>query len=482
MAKGERLFLSFYLSPRVLRVIAIVAPVMFAVALGVVDDRLLQPAMPSLWAHVILTVVIGVGAFLFANFIFALLERAYWQLEAQKEQLERQATALAALTEAERQRAEEWKSLFEVGRQVTASPDLEGLLGSIVSRARRLLNTEMACLMLLSGDGDSLYMAAQEGLQTPGIQKLQLLADSGLQGLVLETGRPVIVEDYQADPRLQRRQASLVAEEGLVSLIAVPFSGKERPLGALTVGNRQRTVFSERQAELLEAFANWAAVAADTSRLYDKIESLARLEERERIGMDLHDGVIQSIYAVGLNLEDCVERLNESPADIRPGLERAMDDLNKVIKDIRSYIFDLRPKVSQVTDLPQALAELVRDVRVNTLMDAEVELGGDVAGLLDEEQALALFHIAQEALNNVARHSMASSVRVLLLAEDGRVTLQVEDDGSGFELGEESGRGRQGIRNMNDRARAVGANLTLESERGQGTRVRVELPLAPEKG
>ena len=103
-------------------------------------------------------------------------------------------------------------------------------------------------------------------------------------------------------------------------------------------------------------------------------------------------------------------------------------------------------------------------------------------GLLNQEQALALFHIAQEALNNVSRHSRASSVRVRLRADGSRVSLEVEDNGVGFDVAEGPGRGKQGIRNMSDRARSLEANLTLESKRGRGTRVAVELPLARVKG
>ena len=482
MAGKTRPLASFYVSLKVLRVIAIIAPVGFAVGVGLFTDQVLEPSMAEHWAHVIATGMIGAGALVFALLVFWLLARMYKQLEEQKEQLERQAAELQAASEVTGKQAAEWKSLFELGEEVTASPDLEGLLNSIVSRAKRLLNTDVAALMLLSPDGSSVHMAAHAGLRTPGMQELRLLAEHGIQGLVLETGRPVIVEDYQKDERLRNRPARLVAEEGLVSLISVPFSGKGKPLGTLTVGNRRPTKFNQQQAELLGAFATWAAVATETSQLYEKVESLARLEERERIGMDLHDGVIQSIYAVGLTLEDCAERTDDSAEEVRAGLEKAMDDLSRVIKDIRSYIFDLRPQVSQVADLPRALKELVRDVRVNTLMDAEVEIRGDVNGLLDQNQALALFHIAQEALNNVSRHSLAASVRVRLEAEGGRVHLEVADNGVGFDVKGDPGHGQQGMRNMTDRARSVGANLTFESEPGHGTRVSVELPLAQVKG
>src|SRR3972149_1081090 len=174
-----------------------------------------------------------------------------------------------------------------------------------------------------------------------------LFLNRALPGLVLRTGGPVIVDDYQSDDRLRNRPAALVKEEGLVSAISVPFSGKGKVLGTLTVGNRKRTRFTQRQAELLQTFAHWTGVVVETSRLYEQLRNLAPLEERERIGMDLHDGAIQSIYAVVLRLEDCAGGLHARPEEGAADLEKAMDDLNKGIQDIRSYIFDLRPDVRQ---------------------------------------------------------------------------------------------------------------------------------------
>ncbi len=387
----------------------------------------------------------------------------------------------AQLYETRERHIEEWKALLELGQEVTASPDLQRLLDSTVARARRLLGTDTAALMLLR-NRDNLAMAAHEGLQSAAIMDARPLAKHGLQKLALTTMSPVIVSDYETDERLEGRPATFVEEERLVSLICVPLQGKEGPLGTLTVGNRRPTTFDIRQAELLEALANWAAVAIETSRLYDKLEGVARLEERERIAMDLHDGVIQCIYAVGLHLEDCIDRLDESPGEVKLVLEKGMDDLHQVIRDIRSYIFDLRPRVSQVADLPDAIRQLVEDVRVNTLMTATVEITHSFDGLLDEDQALGLFHIAQEALNNVAKHSKASSVHVMLAVNDGRVTLGVEDNGIGFETPDEGSGEKHGLRNIRDRARSLGAILSMDAQPGRGTRVTVELPVGRRKG
>ena len=461
--------ISFYINLPFLRMMAIVAPILFVVGVGLLGDRVLEPSLPDVWAHVVATVIVAAGVLVFARSVFALLERAYQRLEEQNEELR-------ALTDTETRRVEEWKALFELGREVTASPDLQGLLNSVVSRAKRLLDADVALLMLLSPDGSHLQMAAHAGLRTADMRALRMRREHGLQGLVLETGKPVIVEDYLADPRLRDRPAALVRAEGLVSQIAVPFSGKGKLLGTLSVGNRQRTALDVRQAELLEAFATWAAVVVETRKLYEQLQSLALLEERERIGMDLHDGAIQSIYAVVLRLEDCAERLSEHPEEVPAGLEKAMDDLNKVIQDIRSYIFDLRPEVLQ-GDLERAMEDLVQGVRVNALIDAELAVEGDLNSAVTEDQAVSLFRIAQEALSNVSRHAQASSLQVKLTALPQSVRLEITDDGIGFDPQADRPEDKRGLRNINERAHMLGAKLSVESAPGSGTRVSVELPV-----
>jgi two-component system sensor histidine kinase DevS len=380
----------------------------------------------------------------------------------------------AELYETARRRSEEWKALFDLGREVSGAPRLQPLLQSAVSQARRLIGTDVAALMLLRSD-DTVEMVAHEGLETAGMQHLRLLSEHGLTGLALTSEHPVVVVDYQADERLRDRPAKLVAEEGLVSQIAAPLRAKGGSLGTLTVGNRKRTHFNEQQVQLLEAFANWAAVAIETRQLYERLESLARLEERERIGMDLHDGVIQSIYAVGLHLEASADLLPEHPDEVKAALEKAIEDMNGVIQEIRSYIFDLRPQVSRVSDLPKALRQLVDNVRLNARIDVRTDIYERVDGLLDEEQALTLFHIAQEALNNVAKHSHASAATLRLWPEGTHLMLEVRDNGVGFEIREDGTGQKQGLRNMKDRARSAGADLVCESQPGRGTAIRVGL-------
>jgi PAS domain S-box-containing protein len=198
--------------------------------------------------------------------------------------------------------------------------------------------------------------------------------------------------------------------------------------------------------------------------------------ERQRIGMDLHDGVIQSIYAVGLNLEAAADDVETAPKEVQARIDKAIEQLSDTIRDIRSYIFDLAPSRARAGDFARSLENLVTEFRVNSLIDARVTIGSHLPELGDERE-VALFHIAQEALNNVRKHARASTVMVDVRADDGGVVLTVTDDGAGFDLTADVSDAHHGLRNMQARASALGGDVTFESVPGGGTAVRARVPL-----
>jgi two-component system sensor histidine kinase DevS len=440
-------------SLRALRWVAVAAPLAFVVGLGLVLHLVLLPALTDAVAFAVAGSVAALGIVAFAWFIFSMLERMQVQLE---------------------RRAEEWRSLFELGQEVTASPDVDGLLESVVERARHLLQADVAVLMLLDPTGQELHLAAQRGLKERGGAWDPLPANEGPQGLVVRMAQPLVVSDCRREPLLEGRPAVLEGVE-LGSLVAVPFSAKGKMLGVLLVGNRAPTPLGRDQAQLLAAFANWAAVAVETSRLYDRMRSLALLEERERIAMDLHDGVIQSLYAVALSLEAAGEEVEEG-SPVRWALERAIDDLDRVIRDLRHYIYDLRPASSQVGDLRRAVRELLEEARATGGLEVRLEAEGPLPPLREEE-ALGIYHVAQEAISNVIKHAQANHLVVRLAYHRPTLILEVADDGVGFDPQAPRDRTRQGMRNMADRARALDARLVIDSAPGRGTHVRLEVPI-----
>jgi signal transduction histidine kinase len=233
--------------------------------------------------------------------------------------------------------------------------------------------------------------------------------------------------------------------------------------------------------DLLQGLASQAAIAIENARLHEQLRSLTLLEERERIAMDLHDGIIQSIYAVGLNLERCVELVKDNPREVSAPLERAVDDLNDVIRGIRSYISNLRPGSSDGKGLREAIVDALEVLRANSSIEVQV-IGEEVCGNLSQEQVAQLSHIAQEALANVIKHARASSVSVRLLSEDHSLVLSIQDNGVGFSLQTVEPTAGQGLRNMAERARALGGIFSVKSRQGSGTEIAVQIPLAAGSG
>jgi signal transduction histidine kinase len=197
--------------------------------------------------------------------------------------------------------------------------------------------------------------------------------------------------------------------------------------------------------------------------------------DRERIGRELHDGTIQSIYAAGLILEDARMSLEKEPERAQVQLNRAMASLNRTIQDIRSYIFDLR-RSDAVEDIEASLSHLIDDFHVNTLIDVDFNVEGRMSHSLEPEKAQNLCQIAREALTNVARHAQARHVDVRLRYGESQLTLRIADDGVGFPVSGVNGAGR-GLKNMRERAQLLEGALVVEGTPNEGVTVVLTMPV-----
>jgi PAS domain S-box-containing protein len=204
---------------------------------------------------------------------------------------------------------------------------------------------------------------------------------------------------------------------------------------------------------------------------------LEKERERQRIGMDLHDGVMQEVYGAALSLEMALEDIDNQPAQARRRIERALEQLHNATLDMRSYVFDLRPREFR-GDLATALVDLAREFEQNSQIKTTTVLQ-DALPPIPPAQATALYHITHEALSNVRKHAHATRVEISARVAGGRLTLQIADDGVGFDSTTDLPQKHRGIRNMISRARAAGAELNLTSQPGRGARVTVNLPLQP---
>ncbi len=199
--------------------------------------------------------------------------------------------------------------------------------------------------------------------------------------------------------------------------------------------------------------------------------------DRERIGRELHDGIVQDIYASGLILEDAQLLVAEDPGKAQQQIRRVMDALNRTIQDIRRYIFDLR-MAEQSRELETVLEDLVRDLRLDTLLDVNLEVADQRCCWLNSEQVAHVTQIAREALSNVVQHAQATEVTVSLgyLGDVTRLTVTDNGRGLAFPALSNDGHHGQGIVNMQERARLLGGDLRLENKPGQGLRLQLTIP------
>jgi signal transduction histidine kinase len=358
---------------------------------------------------------------------------------------------------------------------ITAELALDRVLQRIAHLARELVNARYAALAIPDGEGGvgEFHTAGMDAAQVAQME--QLPRGLGLLGALLNSTKPIRVPRIADD---LRSVGFCKNHPPMTSFLGVPIVSKGALLGTLYLTDKiGAPEFSQDDEQLIVMLAAHAAIAIENARLYQQVQRLAVLEERERIGMDLHDGIIQSIYAVGLILEFCNLLLDEDPHSAKGKLSQAITGLNEVIRDIRNYILDLRPQRFQGKDLPGGLFELIRVFRANTLIqaDLQVESEGDLG--LTQGQASGLFHIAQEALANVAKHARARTVSVVLSRNGSQVTLAVKDNGRGFDPTRVTSYEGHGLRNMEARTRLLGGRLSVEGEPGKGTLVRVTVPI-----
>jgi PAS domain S-box-containing protein len=198
-------------------------------------------------------------------------------------------------------------------------------------------------------------------------------------------------------------------------------------------------------------------------------------EERERLSQDLHDHVIQTIYAIGMNLETCQSLIETDPAGAAHKMQQGIAELNGVMTQLRNYIEWGSLTAISSGRLQEALEQLIQATQNSQFFPIRLHLDPTIPGLLTDNEATQVLQIVREALSNSLRHARAKTAMVSLGRNEGGLRLEVHDDGIGFDITAQEGHGR-GLRNMAARANTLGAELKILSERGCGTRIILEIP------
>ena len=373
------------------------------------------------------------------------------------------------------QRNEDLSLLDTLAKTLASSLEIDEIPDQALSRVIEYLGVDAGEIFLRESGTAILRLALHRGEAAEAFwARERFEVGECVVGQVAESGEIVVVSDLASEAHFLR---PAVVEAGFTCLACIPLTARREVVGAMTVVSRERREFSERELNLLEAIGAWAGMAIENARLHRQGRRLAVLEERERIGMDLHDGIIQSIYGVGLTLEYARMEIDRNPDVARAKISQSIDGLNTAIRDLRAYILDLNPRQLHSDEtLVQGLQRLLAEFQANTLAETVLDTSNDQVEQLPRENALALFHICQEALANIAKHAHASKAEVHLWTTEDRALLEIRDDGDGFDMRTKHAALGHGLSNMVRRARKVGGEVEIKSVKGEGTSVLAWVP------
>jgi len=448
------------MSTRVLKWLGIILPVAFWIGVLFLRAALFDDARAG---DLFALISVGLGAIIFSAWVFGIIENREAEI---------------------RRRSEQLAALHNAALALTTELDLGNVLQKVVDLSRELTQARYGALGVLDERGEYIEQFITAGISPE--QRAQMGAPPrghGLLGALIKEGKPMRLPAIARDARSVGFPPN---HPPMHALLGAPIISKGRVIGDLYLTDKigadgAPTIFSAADQEILEMFATQAAIAIENAQLYRQTQQLAILKERERFGMDLHDGIIQSIYAVGLMLEDSQHRLTSEPREANARIAGAIRGLNEVIRDLRNYILDLRPQRFQGRDLRRGLEELARDLRANSFLAVNVQTDAVDFSALMPEQTVETLHIAQEALSNIRQHARATTVEVRVQAEAQCFQVTIEDDGAGFNLADAERAQGHGLRNMRERARNLRGTLRVESRPRGGTRLTLHVPVIAEE-
>jgi signal transduction histidine kinase len=361
-------------------------------------------------------------------------------------------------------------ALVQAGLVLASELSLPSILQKIVELACEVADARYGALGVLNPDGRMIFDFITHGVTEEERRAIgDLPVGKGILGLLITEARPIRLARIQDHPRSVGFPPN---HPPMTSFLGVPIQVRGRVYGNLYLTEKRGAPeFTPEDEEAVVTLAAQAGVAIENARLHEDLRRLAVLEDRERIAQELHDGVIQSLFAVGMGLQ-AAGAMADHPETVRARLDAAVNDVDRVIRDLRNYIFGLGSGPAD-RGLSRALHGLADELRRGSDIAIRIDVDPAATGALSS-RATDIVQFAREALTNAVRHSGAATVSLEITRDDGSFVLEIEDDGKGFDLEAAEGRGR-GLGNLRARAQTLGASLDIASDPGLGTRVRLRV-------
>ncbi|MEW6470898.1 MAG: GAF domain-containing sensor histidine kinase [Actinomycetota bacterium] len=363
------------------------------------------------------------------------------------------------------------RKLVDAVLSISADLDLNAVLQRIIDAATDLVDARYGALGVLDETGTGLAQFVTSGLDEEARRAIgDLPKGHGILGLLIVDPKPLRLPDLREHPDSYGFPPN---HPPMRSFLGVPIIVRQQVFGNLYLTDKQSAeVFSDIDEELIVALAGAAAVAIENARLHSRVAELVLLEDRERIAKDLHDTVIQRLFATGLSLQGTA-RLAQKP-EVAARIQDAVEDLDLTVKHIRTVIFGLETASARASGLRERVLTLAGEARGALGFAPEVTFDGVIDTVVPDQVGRELLATLREALSNVARHAAASKAGVSVAAGD-EVVLRVRDDGRG--LPPDRPGGGLGLRNMASRAERLGGRFSIRSEPGGGTVVEWAVPL-----
>ncbi len=364
-------------------------------------------------------------------------------------------------------RTEQFRVLTEVSQHIISLTSLDELLGNIARTVKEAFGYLHVGIGLV--EGSIVVSKAEAGAFEAAYRSARIPLGQGIWGWVAQHGESLRSGHGSGDVTDAHLQGI-----GIQSHICVPLKVKDKIIGVMSAASDRPEAFDQSDEIILQTLANQTSVAIENVRLHEQEKRIAIVEERQRLGRELHDSVTQSLYGITLYSQAAAGHLAmRHYGQVDKYLDEINETSREALAEMRLLIYQLRPPVLEKEGLLAALQARLAAVegRAGLNTDLKTDLTDRLPIAIEE----GLYHIAQEALNNALKHSHARSVHVSLLQNRGIICLEIEDDGSGFEVASSYQEGKMGLLDMEQHASELGGRLTIDSGPGKGTRIRVDI-------
>ncbi|MBI5031418.1 MAG: PAS domain S-box protein [Chloroflexi bacterium] len=404
-------------------------------------------------------------------------------IDEQKQAQQALQAAYQTLERRVEERTRELAALNSIAATVSQSLNLGKIMCDALDQTMQVCGMDAGAAYELDDGSQSLVLSAASGLSAEFKQRMGMRVplSVALPGQTLSAER--ILEWQVARDYPESEAKTQVLRADFQSLFTVPLVAKSKIVGAFGLSSKTPRTLTADESALLSAIGQQVGIAIENARLYKQAQQLATTAERSRLARELHDSVTQSLYSVMLYAEAATRSLAEKEiGEASDFLNELRDTAQDALREMRLLIFELRPPALEKNGLIAALRTRLNAVEGRGGMKTELRVNDDrLVEQLPFSMQEELYHIVQEALNNVIRHAHAQSVQVCVQFSQNEIHLQVSDDGIGFDLENASERSGLGLRGMRERVQRIGGTVQIESAPGKGTQVVVRVPVGGEK-